>query len=166
VRRRTVEWRDPFATVQAGRGMSGAEYVAAMARGDIGVPPFVSVMGYDTLEPGDGTVTITATPDEMHYNAIGTVHGGYAATLLDSVMTLAVMSTLPAGTGCTTLDINVRYVRPLQMETGPVRATATVVRAGSRVATAEGRITDAAGRVYAHGTTACLIFTIDGERDE
>ena len=160
-RRAVVEWSDPRAVVEGWRGRTGAEYVAAVACGDIPVPPLVSLLGYDALEERAGSVTILATPGEMHYNAIGTVHGGYAATLLDSAMTLAVMTTLPADTGCTTLDIQVRYVRPLVAGSGQVRCIGTVLHSGSRTATVEGRLFDAAGRLCAHGTSACLLVPRD-----
>ncbi|HEX5705724.1 MAG TPA: PaaI family thioesterase, partial [Pyrinomonadaceae bacterium] len=97
-------------------------------------------------------------PEEYHYNPIGVVHGGLAATLLDSAMGCAVHSTLPAGAGYTTLEIKVNFVRPLTTETRGVRCEARVVYVGGRTATAEGRVTDEQGKLYAHGTTTCLIF--------
>lgn len=96
--------------------------------------------------------------ERYHYNPIGVVHGGVAATLLDSAMGCAVHSTLPAGAGYTTLEIIVNYLRPLTVATGPVRCEAKVIHLGGRTATAEGRIEDDRGRLYAHGTTTCMIF--------
>ena len=97
-------------------------------------------------------------PAEYHYNPIGVVHGGVAATLLDSAMGCAVHSALPAGAGYTSLEIKVNFVRPLTAETGRVRCEAKLIHLGGRTATAEGRVVDEAGKLYAHGTTTCLIF--------
>ncbi len=97
-------------------------------------------------------------PAEYHYNPIGVVHGGLAATVLDSAMGCAVQSTLPAGAGYTTLDINVTFVRPLTRDTGVVTCEGTVIYLVGRMATAQARLTDADGNLYAHGTTTCLIM--------
>ncbi len=97
-------------------------------------------------------------PAEYHYNPIGVVHGGLAATVLDSAMGCAVQSTLPAGAGYTTLDINVTFVRPLTRDTGVVTCEGTVIYLVGRMATAQARLTDADGKLYAHGTTTCLIM--------
>jgi uncharacterized protein (TIGR00369 family) len=102
-------------------------------------------------------------PDEYHYNPIGVVHGGLAATLLDSAMGCAVHTTLDAGTGYTTLELKVNYVRGMTRDTGRVRCEATVVRRGGTIATAEGRlIAEETGKLLAHGTTTCLIFGESG----
>jgi uncharacterized protein (TIGR00369 family) len=93
-----------------------------------------------------------------HYNPLGTVHGGVAATLLDSVMGCCIHTTLKAGVGFTTLEIKVNYVRAMTDKTGPVRVEGKVISAGSRIATSEGKLYDGAGKLLAHGTTTCLIF--------
>jgi uncharacterized protein (TIGR00369 family) len=103
-------------------------------------------------------VVVTATPTDALLNPAGTVHGGFAATLLDSCMGLAIWSTLEKGVGQTTLEFKISLVRPITPETGPIRAEGVVLNRGRRVGTAEGRITDAKGRLLAHGTTTCLIF--------
>ena len=95
-----------------------------------------------------------------HYNPLGSVHGGVAATLLDSVMGCCIHTTLKAGIGFTTLEIKVNYVRAMTDKTGPVRAEGKVINVGSRIATSEGRLVDASGKLLAHGTTTCLIFPI------
>jgi len=100
----------------------------------------------------------TGTPQRMHYNPLGSVHGGYHATVLDSAMGCAVHSTLEAGKGYTTLELKINFVRALTDATGPIRAEAKVIHVGRQVATAEGRIVDGKGRLYSHGTTTCLIF--------
>ena len=115
-------------------------------------------MNFDLVDLEEGRATFAVEPAEYHYNPIGVVHGGLAATLLDSAMGCAVHSTLPAGVGYTTLEIKVNFIRPMTGETGRVRCEAKVVHVGARTAIAEGRIIDEAGKLYAHGTTTCLIL--------
>lgn len=115
-------------------------------------------MGFDHVEIDDGRVTFGATPHEGVYNPIGTVHGGFAATLLDSCLGCAVHSKLKAGQGYTTLELKVAYHRPMTKTTGPVRAEGVVIQMGRRAAFAEGKITDANGRLYATATSTLLVF--------
>ncbi len=105
-----------------------------------------------------GRVVVTAKPSGIHLNPAGTVHGGLAATLLDSCMGLAIQSTLEKGVGQTTLEFKISLLRPITPETGAIKAEGTVLSRGRRVGTAEGRITDHQGRLLAHGTTTCLVF--------
>jgi uncharacterized protein (TIGR00369 family) len=105
-------------------------------------------------------VTFGYKPVIDHYNPIGSVHGGIAATLLDSVMGCSIHTMLKAGTGYTTVEIKINYVRAMTDGTGEVRAEGKVINLGSRIATAEGRLTDASGKLLAHGTTTCLVFAI------
>jgi uncharacterized protein (TIGR00369 family) len=157
-RTRTVSWEDPRALAEAGRGLSGLAYLRKIAAGELPRPPFGALLDFGLSELEEGRAVFTVEPAEYHYNPIGVVHGGLAATLLDSAMGCAVHSTLPAGAGYTTLEIKVNYVRALTAETGTVRCEATVIHVGGRTATAEGRVLDANGKLYAHGTTTCLIF--------
>jgi uncharacterized protein (TIGR00369 family) len=106
----------------------------------------------------------SGAPSEFHYNPIGVVHGGFAATLLDSALGCSVHTTLKPGFAYTTIELKVNYVRPLRMTTGIVSSEGEVIHVGSRIATAEARLTDAAGKLYAHGSTTCLIFPIDEGR--
>jgi uncharacterized protein (TIGR00369 family) len=115
-------------------------------------------LGYDVSEAVSGRVVVTAEPSGNHLNPAGTVHGGFAATLLDSCMGLAVQTTLEKGAGQTTLEFKISLVRPITPDTGPIKAEGLVMSRGRRIGTAEGRITDGAGRLLAHGTTTCLIF--------
>jgi uncharacterized protein (TIGR00369 family) len=115
-------------------------------------------MGFDLAEVSEGRVVFTLDPGEQHYNPIGVVHGGVAATLLDSAMGCAVASMLPKGRAYTTLEIKVNYVRALKFETGRVRAIGSVIHMGGQVATAEARLVDAAEKLYAHATTTCILF--------
>jgi uncharacterized protein (TIGR00369 family) len=99
----------------------------------------------------------------MHYNPIGLVHGGFAATLLDSAMGCAVQTIVPAGSGYTTLEIKVNFSRPMTRDTGRVLAEGVVVHGGRTVATAEGRlVAENSGKLLAHATTTCLIFSANG----
>jgi uncharacterized protein (TIGR00369 family) len=154
----TVSWEDPKELVKAGRGLSGLEYLQKIVAGELPRPPISALMNFGLAELGEGHAVFTVEPAEYHYNPIGVVHGGLAATLLDSAMGCAIHSMLPAGAGYTTLEIKVNFVRAMTAETGRVRCEARLTHLGGRTATAEGRILDEDGKLYAHGTTTCLIF--------
>ena len=147
----------PLETIRA---LSGLEFLSRIASGALPRPPISALLGFSLAEVADGRAMFVAEPGRRHYNPIGSVHGGFAATLLDSCMSCAVQTRLPAGKGYTTLEFKVNLVRALTDETGPVRAEGTAIQVGSRVGTAEGRLVDSSGRLYAHGTTTCLIFPI------
>jgi uncharacterized protein (TIGR00369 family) len=143
--------------------MAGIDFVRAIFEGKLPAPPIMQ-----TIEPFDstaepGAVVMHSIPGFRHYNPIGSVHGGYAATLLDSAMGLAVHSTLPPGVGYTTLEFKVSFIRGMTTDTGPVRTEGKTLNVGRRAATAEARITDAKGRLLAHATTTCLVFEIPRE---
>ena len=158
VRTLTVSWEDPRAAAEAGRALSGLEYLQKIAAGELPRPPIGALMNFGIVELSEGRAVFDVEPAEYHYNPIGVVHGGLAATLLDSAMGCAVHSTLPAGTGYTTLEIKVNFVRPMTAGTGRVRCEARLIHRGGRTATAEGRVVGGDGKLYAHGTTTCLIF--------
>src|SRR5258706_2056806 len=157
-RTRTITWEDPSSGAKLGQTMSGLEYLRAIQTGEVPPPPIAVLMGMWIAELSEGHVVFAAEPSEYHYNPIGTVHGGLAATLLDSALACAIHSTLPVGTAYTTLEIKVNYLRPMTRETGMVFCEGNVVHRGGRIATAEGRLTDEAGKLYAHGTTTWLIL--------
>lgn len=157
-RTRTITWEDPLLTARAARTLSGLDALRAMMRGELPPPPIAIILGLALVEVREGEVVFAVNPAEYHYNPIGVVHGGLAATLCDSALGCAIHSTLPAGTGYTTLELKVNFVRALTRDTGPVRCTGTVIHLGGRIATAEARVTDAAGTLYAHATTTCLIM--------
>lgn len=154
----TITWEEPVAAPQLGQEMSGLEYLQAMQAGEIPPAPIAVLMGMWIVEVSEGRIVFAAEPAEYHYNPLGTVHGGLAATLLDSALACAIHSTLPAGANYTTLELKVNYLRPMTSETGVVYCEGRVIHVGGRVATAEGRLTDAAGKLYAHGTTTCIIL--------
>lgn len=138
--------------------LTGQAFVDGLVAGTQPLNTLARTLCYDVTEASRGRVVVTLMPDERHLNPAGTVHGGVAATLLDSCMGLAVWSTLDAGFGQTTLEFKISLLRPITTGTGLVRAEGSVLNRGRRVGTAEGRITDADGRLLAHGTTTCLIF--------
>ncbi|HET9986137.1 MAG TPA: PaaI family thioesterase [Longimicrobiales bacterium] len=160
----TITWDDPLPTAAAARRLSGLDFLRAMLRGEYPPPPMAMMLGFRLKAVEPGRVVFRGEPGEMHYNPIGVVHGGLAATLCDSAGGCAVATMLPAGVGYTTLEIKVNFVRPLTRDTGPVECEARVLHAGGRVATAEARLTDAAGRLCAHATTTCLILRPDAPR--
>jgi uncharacterized protein (TIGR00369 family) len=149
-----------YGTVSADRQreMTGLEFVQGLVDGTLPLNTIAQTLGYDVTEAVSGRVVVTAEPRGIHLNPAGTVHGGLAATLLDSCMGLAVQSTLEKGVGQTTLEFKISLVRPITPETGLIKAEGVVLSRGRRVGTAEGRITDDKGRLLAHGTTTCLVF--------
>jgi uncharacterized protein (TIGR00369 family) len=136
-----------YGTVSADRQreMSGLEFVQGLVDGTLPLNTMAETLGYDVTEVASGRVVVTATPNGNHLNPAGTVHGGLAATLLDTCMGLAVHSTLEKGVGQTTLEFKISLVRPITPETGPIKAEGVVLSRGRRVGTAEGRITDSQG---------------------
>ena len=149
-----------YGTVSAERRneMSGLEFVQGLVDGTLPLNTIAQTLGYDVTEAVSGRVVVTAEPSGIHLNPAGTVHGGLAATLLDSCMGLAIQSTLEKGVSQTTLEFKISLLRPITPETGMIKAEGIVLSRGRRVGTAEGRLTDGKGRLLAHGTTTCLIF--------
>lgn len=158
VRTRTITWEDPLPAVERAREMSGLEYLRAIQEGRIPAPPIAELVDMRLAEVDEGRAVFELKAAEFHYNPIGSVHGGIAATLLDSAMGCAVNTVLPRGVSYTTLELKVNYLRPMTRDTGLVRAEGSVVHMGGRVAVAEGRLVDAAGKLYAHATTTCLVM--------
>jgi uncharacterized protein (TIGR00369 family) len=157
-RERTFSWDDPVAIARAGAGLSGAEFFAAVTEGTIGPPPITRALDFDGVDFSDGRAVFRLTPREFHYNPLGTVHGGVFATLLDSACGCAVHTMLPAGVFYTSLDLSVKFLRPVTVETGPITAEGTVVHLGRRTALAEAKITDTTGKVYVTATSSCLLL--------
>lgn len=146
------------ASAEQRKSLSGLEFVQGLVEGSLPLNTMARTLGYDVVEASHGRVVVTADPNERHLNPQGTVHGGFAATLLDSCMGLAVQSTLDRGFGSTTLEFKISLMRPVTPDTGLVRAEGIVQVRGRRIGTAEGRLTDRDGRLLAHGTTTCLVF--------
>ena len=157
-RTRTVSWEDPVPTAMRGLEMSGLDYLRAMMAGEVPPPPIALTLGFEPVELGEGRAVFAAEPAEYHYNPIGVVHGGLAATLLDSATGCAVQTTLPAGVAYTTLELKTNFVRAITRDTGRVLCEAEVVHRGGTIATAEGRLrAEGDGKLLAHGTSTCLI---------
>jgi uncharacterized protein (TIGR00369 family) len=138
--------------------MSGLDLIRAIMNGAHPPPSMAVLIGFDIVEAEAGRVVFSGAPNDDHLNPMGVVHGGYAATLLDSCMTCAVQSALKPGLAATTLDIAVHFTKAVTPHSGPLRAEGKTVHVGRQFATAEGRLTDAEGRIVAHATTSCLIF--------
>ena len=142
---------------EAGPGLSGIDQLRALI--EIGVqPPIGQTLEFDLVSIEEGRAVFTGTPSERVYNPIGSVHGGYAATLLDSACGCAVHSLLTAGQGYTTLELKVSYLRPITHQTGLVTAEATVVKMGGRAAFTEAKLMDARGALLATATSTLLVF--------
>ena len=157
-RTRTFSWDDPMEMAAAISALSGLERMRRVIAGELPQSPIARLMNFRMIEAGEGRAVFEGVPEEYHYNPIGMVHGGFAATMLDSAMGCAVHTLLPARVGYTTLEFKLNFVKPVKTTTGPVRAVGTVLHSGRTTALAEGRLVSADGTLYAHATTTCLIF--------
>jgi uncharacterized protein (TIGR00369 family) len=140
------------------KSYDGLGFLQAIINGTLPQAPIAELLGFHLAEVENGRAVFEGQPEFRHYNPIGTVHGGLAATLLDSALGCAVFSTLHKGDTWTTLELKLNFVRPLTKDTGPVRAEGRIVHRGRTVATSEGDLKDRAGKLYAHATTTCMIF--------
>ena len=155
-----IDWEDPAELAARGREMAGIDFLEAIRDGRLPTPPIGRLLGFALSEVSEGKAVFTAVPGEQHFNPIGVVHAGLAATMLDSATGVAIHSTLPAGTGYTTLETKFNLVRAITLETGEIRAEGQVLHRGGRVATADGRVTRVSdGKLLAHGTSTCLILS-------
>lgn len=157
---RHVRWRDPreaIAAAVAGR-LSGLDFLRGMMEGTVPYPPLGVLLGFeiDVVEPG--RVVFGLQPGEHHYNPNGVVHGGVAATLLDTVTGCAVTTLLPFGTTCATLELKVNYIRSLTAGSPRLVAEGTVLHHGKRSAVAEGKLLLPDGKLAAHATSTLMIF--------
>jgi uncharacterized protein (TIGR00369 family) len=157
-RTRTITWDEPRNAVTHREDLSGLEYMQKMIAGELPRPPISVLLNFTLEEVSEGRAVFFCEPAEYHYNPLGVVHGGLAATLLDSAMGCAVHTTLPAGVGYTTLELKVNYIRAVSKDTGRLRCEANVIHIGGRTATADAKLIDEQGKLYAHGTTTCIIF--------
>jgi uncharacterized protein (TIGR00369 family) len=142
------------------RSMSGLEFLSAIRDGVLPQAPIARALGFWLSEVEAGRTVFEGVPTPDAYNPIGSVHGGWYGTLLDSCMACAVQTSLEPGTGYTTVEYSVNLVRAITVATGPVRAEGTLVHRGRRMATAEGRLVDGGGKLLAHGTTTCMIIDL------
>ncbi|HEV3289022.1 MAG TPA: PaaI family thioesterase [Streptosporangiaceae bacterium] len=154
---RSYQWQDPAISAAAARELDGMAFLKELVAGTIPPPPIAVTLGFSLISVEPGKAVFGITPAEYHYNPIGSVHGGVYATLCDSACGCAVHSMLPAGAYYTSLDLAIRFIRPVTTGTGPLLCEGTVQHLGSRTALAEARLTGEDGRLYAHATSNCLI---------
>lgn len=143
-------------------GLTGLQALHAMLAGELPYPHIADTMDFGLVEVDFGKAVFQGVPQLKHYNPLGSVHGGWYATLLDSALGCAVHTTMAVGMGYTTAELSVNIVRAASARNGPLRAIGQVVHSGRQLATAEARIVGADGKLYAHGTTTCLVFPLPG----
>jgi uncharacterized protein (TIGR00369 family) len=141
-------------------GKTGLQLMLALLAGEMPYPHIAQTLDFSLVEVAMGKATFQGSPQLKHYNPMGTVHGGWYATLLDSALGCAVHTMMPAGRGYTTAELSVNIVRAATLKTGPLRAIGSVIHCGRQLATAEARIVGPDGKLYAHGTTTCLVFEV------
>jgi len=169
------QWNQQYAEIQArmasGRGvglaspesvagMTGLQVLQAMLAGELPYPHIADTLEFGLVEVEYGKAIFQGTPQLKHYNPLGSVHGGWYATLLDSAVGCAVHSTMPVGLAYTTAELSLNIVRGASAKTGPLRAYGQVLHSGRQLATAEARIVGPDGKLYAHATTTCLVFAV------
>ncbi|HEV7922552.1 MAG TPA: PaaI family thioesterase [Thermoanaerobaculia bacterium] len=138
--------------------MSGLDHMRRVAAGEVVGAPMVRLLGMQLSEVDEGRVVLTAVLQPEHENGLGIAHGGFAATMLDTALSCAVNTVMPAGKVFTTLEMKINYIRAVTRRAGMLTCIGTVVHAGRTTATAEGRIVDGNGKLYAHGTVTCILF--------
>lgn len=159
-RSRTFTWEDPTVSAGAvGKG-TGLDFLREIVAGRLPAPPISETLGFTLEEVEHGRAVFALAPGEEHYNPIGSVHGGVYATLLDSAAGCAVQSVLPQGVAYTSLDLTLKFLRPITVDTGKVRAVGTVLNSGRRTALAQAELLDSADRLLAHATSSCLLFPV------
>ncbi|MGW5275220.1 PaaI family thioesterase [Streptomyces sp. NPDC004044] len=159
-RSRTYEWEDPAISAATVGRSTGLEFLREIAAGRLPGPPVAATLDFTLDEVEHGRAVFSLVPGEEHYNPIGSVHGGVYATLLDSAAGCAVQSALPSGMGYTSVDLTVKFLRPVTVDTGRIRAVGTVISSGRRTALAEARLIDEKDRLLAHATSTCMLFPL------
>lgn len=139
--------------------LDGLGQLEAMVRGELPPPPVMATLGFSDFRPERGRVVVTMPAAEFHYNPLGGVHGGIICTMLDTAAGCAVHSTLAVGELYTSLDLTVKFLRPVTVDAGVLTAEGTVLQRGRRTALAQAQLTDEAGRLVAHATSSCMIFS-------
>ena len=157
-RSKTVTWYDPAVILKGGVGLSGLEFIEALAEGRLPPPPIALLLNMRPRHVEVGKVVFECTPDESVYNPLGVVHGGLVCTLADTVAGCAVHTTLEAGVGYTSIEITVNYLRPVTVDSGTLIATGRLTKPGRRIALAGAEVHDEAGRLLATASSNCLIM--------
>ncbi|HSU03018.1 MAG TPA: PaaI family thioesterase [Nocardioides sp.] len=156
---RTFTWTSPGQVdLDALLQMTGLEQLQAMREGAMPHPPIMDTLGVTELVPEAGRVVVTMPAAEFHYNPLGSVHGGVISTLLDTAAACAVHTTLAVGELYTSVDLTVKFLRPVTVDSGVLTCEGTVIQRGRRTALAQAQLTDGAGRLVAHATSTCMIF--------
>jgi uncharacterized protein (TIGR00369 family) len=153
----SFSWRDYAVTMAAARSLSGRDYLEGMRRGEFPPPPFVALLGFTLDEVGDGSVAFSFAPAEYMHNGIGVLHGGVAAAMFDTAVGCACLTVVPHAKVAVTMDLAVRYFKPLTMHSGRVRCTGSVINIGRTTVTAEGRLIDGSGRLCGHATSTLAL---------
>ena len=160
---RTYEWTSPGqADLSSLAALDGLGQLEAMVSGDAPAPPIMATLGFSDFRPARGSVTVEMPAAEFHYNPLGTVHGGVISTLLDTAAGCSVHSTLAVGEMYTSLDLSVKFLRPVTLASGTVRCVGSVIQRGRRTALAEAHLYDEGDRLLAHATSSCMIFPAQG----
>ena len=142
--------------------LDGLEQLLAMRAGEMPPPPIMDTLGFTDLRPERGRVVVEMPAAEFHYNPLGTVHGGVISTLLDTAAACAVHTTLAAGEFYTSVDLTVKFLRPVTVDSGLLTCEGTVIQRGRRTALAQAQLADGAGKLVAHATSTCMIFPVEG----
>jgi uncharacterized protein (TIGR00369 family) len=160
-RTKTISWDDPQKNKRnAVTSISGLDYLKAIKEDRISSPPVANLVGYKICEVDNGYAAFELNPAEYHYNPFSTVHGGILSILLDTSMTASVLSTLPIGFSCATIEIKVNFIKPVTVDTGILKCEARPIHIGKKLATVEGKIKDNNGVLHAHGVSTCSIFKV------
>lgn len=160
-RQRTYEWENPMIGASQALQLSGYDYLKAMIEGKIPMPPIMKTLNYSASTLEEGKVSFKMTPQEYHYNPIGSVHGGVISTLLDTVMGCAVHTLLPIGFGYSTLELKINFTKAVTVNSGTLTAIGSIIHKGKQTAVADAKLIDQEGKVYAHGTSTCMIFNFN-----
>ncbi|MGW5135805.1 PaaI family thioesterase [Streptomyces sp. NPDC004135] len=163
-RSRTFDWEDPRVSAGAVARHSGLAFLREILDGRLPAPPIARALGFTLEEAEHGRAVFALVPGEEHYNPIGSVHGGVYATLLDSAAGCAVQSALPLGTAYTSIDLNVKFLRPVTVDSGKIRAVGTILNLGRRTALAQAELRDSDDRLLAHATSSCMLFPVPADR--
>lgn len=158
IRKRIYEWSDPLESAAKAKTMSGMEYLQAMNNGDIPLPPLLHTLGFTKPDIEQGEVIFSFEPQEYHYNPIGSVHGGVITSVLDSAMGCTLHSILPAGSGYTTLELKVNFLKAVSHKNKKMIAKGKIIHSGKSTALVEADLRDEEGKIYAHSISTCMIF--------
>jgi uncharacterized protein (TIGR00369 family) len=157
-RTKTIQWHDPMNGALKARQMNGLDYLQAISDGAISYPPLLETLDFEPVSIIPGKAVFAFDPQEFHYNSIGTVHGGVISAILDTAMGCSLHSLLEAGTGYTTLELKVNFLKAITIKNGKLKAIGNIIHSGSRTALVEATLTDEKDTIYAHGTSTCMIL--------